>query len=156
MIVRDNDSCIIDPNGISIGYSKCHGIGIRFIMSRKNGIPIGPEYAWFLDGKRFYYTLWGKDGKVVKYRRWKQNGDEIMKEICAICLEELTESVVTLLGAPKMTMQGCPHNFHYECIDEWLSVFNASECPICKTEFENAHVFDSPVYLCTSSEKIIP
>lgn len=42
---------------------------------------------------------------------------------CAICYDEITSA--------KRTLR-CSHQYHEECIQEWLQVEN--KCPICRTE----------------------
>ncbi|CAG9330570.1 unnamed protein product [Blepharisma stoltei] len=47
--------------------------------------------------------------------------------ICAICLEVLQKGDIKLITS-------CSHEFHAECIDQWLKWSEKKWCPCCKQE----------------------
>ena len=52
------------------------------------------------------------------------NFDENLKDLnCTICLEEYTE-------VKKIIELDCKHNFHEECIDDWI--LKNQTCPLCR------------------------
>jgi hypothetical protein len=53
--------------------------------------------------------------------------DESARDVCCICLEELTCSV--------KKSKICGHVFHENCIKKWISI-GTSICPICKQQFQ--------------------
>ncbi|KAL6008076.1 hypothetical protein ACLOJK_033582 [Asimina triloba] len=46
------------------------------------------------------------------------------KEICAVCLEEITTKQI-------ITSLPCFHKYHYDCLLPWLNAH--SQCPYCRT-----------------------
>lgn len=60
--------------------------------------------------------------------------DEAPTTECAVCISILED------GEMVRILPNCKHNFHAECIDNWLSA--NSTCPICRTEAEPQLVVD--------------
>merc|ERR1719420_2908393 len=48
---------------------------------------------------------------------------------CNVCLEDFK------CGDEVRKLNACPHAYHKECIDRWLS--RVPSCPICKAELNN-------------------
>ncbi len=112
---------------MGIDFSKDINQYVSFVGCRKNGVPVGPEWAWRLDGRRFYYNRWSHDGsgKVLNFRVWDEHGNESGKSItsdCSICTEATVRDDVLL---------HCSHTFHYKCISKWLD--RSNECPVCRS-----------------------
>jgi len=51
---------------------------------------------------------------------------EIINDTCAICIEDFSDG-------EEIRKLPCHHEFHYECIDPWLTQ-KSSTCPLCKYE----------------------
>jgi hypothetical protein len=49
--------------------------------------------------------------------------------MCLICLDEFTESDNTVLHSPM-----CSHDYHKDCIMDWLQRHGTRECPCCRVE----------------------
>lgn len=62
---------------------------------------------------------------------------------CIICFSDL-ENEDKCIGFP-----GCGHNYHFDCLNEWLSNAKKTKCPICKAEFRDGFADD----LCKKMEK---
>jgi hypothetical protein len=60
----------------------------------------------------------------------------VSMDLCSICLEENDKNVYCL---------DCKHNFHAECIFQWLETQNT--CPLCRSkvimDFVNEFIFDN-------------
>lgn len=47
---------------------------------------------------------------------------------CIICLDENNKKIVTL---------ECNHDYHEECVQNWINNYNNSTCPICRKEIKS-------------------
>lgn len=47
------------------------------------------------------------------------------QETCTICME-------TYVAGMKFKRLGCKHEYHSECLNEWLK--NSKKCPVCSKE----------------------
>lgn len=56
---------------------------------------------------------------------------------CSICLEDYSEAKTIIT-----TGAGCGHNFHQECLKNWLQVDHT--CPLCRTDLEAALSGEAP------------
>lgn len=57
-----------------------------------------------------------------------------IKNVCAICLDELIEETIATLN--------CGHSFCYHCISEWLLKSEHMDCPSCRVKTSKVHYRD--------------
>ena len=165
MTVFEGGTKYYDPNGNCMGYCRLpDGLEMRFISTFKNGLPVGPEYAWRLDGMRFYWKLWNKDSKMIKYRQWDEDGVEILfkEKCCGICDKKLDDNSdefaldsenynLTLEGKEpnktqyQKTYLNCNDCFHYKCIFDHCN--RSNKCPTCASLITDAKIGKSELYL---------
>jgi hypothetical protein len=81
--------------------------------------------------KNTHRRKYKKSGK--RFRFFGGNGED---ELCAICLEPLTN------GQPIFTTK-CHHKFHTSCIQGWCSRNQICNCPLCKAVL-NPNPFPPP------------
>ena len=139
-----------NPNGLNMGvtYSSELKQYITFICCRKEGIPVGPEWAWRLDGSRFYYNLWSSDklGKLLAYKVWNRD-EKINSEQCSICMNKMNVQTSSLLS--------CGHSFHYDCLAESSSLRIIQCCPVCSESIKTAISVQNKRWLCSVEAKDI-
>jgi len=54
--------------------------------------------------------------------------------MCSICLGDLNENNNNNNNNTTMQVLTCPHQFHRECILDWLQCRGKTECPCCRVE----------------------
>lgn len=139
---------LTNPDGLNMGIQFDKGLNeyISFIGCRRNGIPVGPERAWHLDGTRYYYNLWSRDGRgvLLDWKVWQKDGSSncaAHQSICAICSKKIQRQDSAVLN--------CLDEFHYDCICEWMNRSKkTSECPTCDTEICCATTPQNQRWLC--------
>lgn len=58
----------------------------------------------------------------------KNEDDNIDESICIICLSPLKDK-------PTIYLENCLHQFHIECINEWIKI--KPNCPNCRSKQDN-------------------
>ena len=64
-----------------------------------------------------------KKRKVLKIKTLHSNDEENLLNECTICIEKYKKN-------DKIITLDCDHNFHENCIKEWLN--NKNSCPNCR------------------------
>ncbi|KAK9150346.1 hypothetical protein Syun_008655 [Stephania yunnanensis] len=80
----------------------------------------GQRRSFFEEQSRERKSGWSKEAilKSLKTRNYKVSQEA---EICSICMVKVDEKIGSL---------SCGHEFHVNCIKDWLIVINT--CPICR------------------------
>jgi len=79
--------------------------------------------------KRDIKYLSGKTGA----KRERPPDPEPEEEICSICHEPLVDN-------PPLTTTPCNHQFHRECLCQWLHFGSRTNCPVCRRRFTELQV----------------
>jgi hypothetical protein len=66
-------------------------------------------------------------------------------DVCAICLNELDESVLSLK---------CKHKFHEDCVLEWRK--KSQTCPLCRNDVKPKNLVDLDTQLDEEHQQILP
>ena len=140
-IQSDTQNFRYDPDGISIGKTIYNNLEITFICCRKNGVPIGPEYAWYSNGNKFYTHYWSKNhqGKLLSSNTWNIDGTKMKiygTNQCPICYDSLSNN--------KYIFFPCNHNLCLSCYQK----LDNSQCVFrCKNKLDSyllVHNSDKP------------
>lgn len=141
----------MNQNGKSVGimYSNELKDVITVIECRKNGVPIGPQWAWYINGNRYYYNLWSYDGsgQILKWRTWNRDGIENSSDsnsICILCKNKIETD--------QMCRLKCWHRFHYECLSNHVQDSSAN-CPTCDHEITEAFSPRNALWLCCATAR---
>ena len=58
---------------------------------------------------------------------------------CPICFE--------LMKKTDTFKTKCHHNFHKNCIDNWLNDYHGKSCPVCRTQLSEDDEFHTIIYI---------
>lgn len=71
--------------------------------------------------------------KIQKKQEITERKEDDLEKECTICMGDIeSDNFITK----------CHHQFHKKCLNEWISLYSNTECPICRNEL-GLYVFES-------------